>query len=221
MAKVHKDPRFSVNKLGEYIFATPSRRKKIIIDQKYPSAFIISAYKEAREAIIKYILKNYDSTIIEDAISEITASVMLKEHEKENSIMALKAVENMTLPDFTTYKVTRYKGDNPKIKIMGLDLSINPDLILRKGNKVGCIKIHVVKSEQNRLTKDSSSYVATLLQIYVEKHIVEVGEVSDVKICLSVDCFGKTYEEAPKSVKRRLSNIDDACDEIVGRWESI
>jgi hypothetical protein len=221
MAKVHKEPRFSVNKLGEYMFATASRRKKIIEDQKYPNSFIVSGYKEAREAIVKYIIKDYDTEILDDAIESISNSVLLKENEKENSILALREIASMNLPDLSLYKKTRYKGDNTKIKIQGLDISVNPDIILRKGNKVGCIKLHVIKSEQNRLTKDASSYVATLLQIFVDKHVVTDEEVSDLKICLSVDCFSKTYEEAPKSVKRRLSNIDDACDEIVGRWDSI
>ena len=35
-----KAPRISVNKLGEYMTATPLRRRRIIQDQKRPKAFI-------------------------------------------------------------------------------------------------------------------------------------------------------------------------------------
>lgn len=221
MVKVNKVPRFSVNKLGEYLVATPSRRKKIIYDQKHPSAFIVSQYKEAKETIIKYIIKDYDENIITDAIVKIKNSTLLKEDDIKNSVLALNEILNCKLPDLSSYKKTRHKGDNPKIKIAGLEISINPDIILKKGNKVGCIKTHVIKTEQNRLSKEASTYVSTLLHQYTEKNLLELGDAPDVNICISIDCFGNSHETAPKAIVRRLANIQDACEEIVLRWDSV
>lgn len=45
-------PRLSVNKLAEYLEASSTRRKKIVFDAKYPEKFIVTRYKEAREAIV-------------------------------------------------------------------------------------------------------------------------------------------------------------------------
>lgn len=45
------EPRKSANKLGEYMTATPSRRRRIIKDQKRPKDFIVPRYTEAQAAI--------------------------------------------------------------------------------------------------------------------------------------------------------------------------
>lgn len=218
--KVNKTPRFSVNKLGEYMVATASRRKRIIYDQKYPSSFIVSQYKDAREAIIKYIIKDYDESIITDAIEKIKKSSSLKELDIENSILALKEALNNDLPDLSSYKKTRCKDSNPKINISGLEISVNPDIIIKNNNKVGCIKTHVIKTEQNRLTQEASLYVGVLLYQYTEANLISKTELADPKICISIDCFGNSHETAPKAVARRLSNIQAACEEIVRAWES-
>jgi hypothetical protein len=219
--KINKTPRFSVNKLGEYMLASASRRKKIIHDQKYPSNFIVSQYKEAREAIIKYILKDYDENIIIEAIEKIKNSITLKENDIENSILALNEILNNNLPDFSNFKKQRCKDNNPKIVIAGLEISVNPDIVVRNGKKVGCLKTHVIKTEQNRLNKDASEYVGVLLYQYAQNNLLKDGESVDPNLCISIDCFGNSHETAPKAVTRRLSNIQAACEEIVLRWDSV
>lgn len=220
--KINLKPRFSVNKFGEYLVSTSSsRRKRIIHDQKYPPTFIVIAYKDAREAMIKYIINDYDENVLKDAIKKINDSVILDQAEKDNSILALKEIAKCNLPDLSSYKKSKYKEDNSKLKISGLDISVNPDVVIRKGNKVGCIKIHVIKTEQNRLPKAGSEFVSAILQLYTESYLLKDGESVDGKICISIDCFGNSFQVAPKSVKRRLENIQDACEEIVDRWDSV
>src|SRR5680860_437992 len=109
--KVNKEPRFSVNKLGEYLTAKPSRRKRIIEDQKYPKPFQGTVgYKEAREAIIKYIIKDYNLEILSDAVKLLKKSTKLKENEIANSIDVLDTVMLSELPDLSKVKKTRYRG---------------------------------------------------------------------------------------------------------------
>lgn len=48
-------PRISINKLGEYMTATPARRRQIVRDQKNPPAFKAARYKPARETIVSYL----------------------------------------------------------------------------------------------------------------------------------------------------------------------
>lgn len=218
--KTNKTPRFSVNKLGEYMGATASRRKRIIYDQKYPSSFIVSQYKDAKEAIIKYIIKDYDENIITDAIEKIKKSVTLKEQDIENSVLALNEALKTNLPDLSSFIKTRCKDNNPKININGLEISVNPDVVVKNGNKVGCIKTHVIKTEQNRLTQEASLYVGVLLHQYAVANLLSKGESADPNLCISIDCFGNSHETAPKAIARRLSNIQAACEEIVRAWES-
>jgi hypothetical protein len=42
--RVRRTPRISANKLGEYLIAPASRRRRIIVDQKHPHAYITSRY---------------------------------------------------------------------------------------------------------------------------------------------------------------------------------
>ncbi|WP_053004309.1 hypothetical protein [Flavobacterium sp. ABG] len=219
--KVNKTPRFSVNKLGEYMGATAARRKRIIYDQKYPSSFIVSQYREAKEAIIKYIIKDYDETVILEAIDKIKKSTILKEQEIENSVLALNEALKTNLPNLSPFKKTRSKDDNPKININGLEISVSPDIVVKNGNKIGCIKTHVIKTEQNRLTQEASLYVGVLLHQYTEANLLEKEQSADVNLCISIDCFGNSHETAPKAIARRLSNIQAACEEIVLRWDSV
>ena len=52
-------PKISLNKLGEYLDATPSRRKKIIQDQQDPRPVITIRYQDARENITEILLMQW------------------------------------------------------------------------------------------------------------------------------------------------------------------
>lgn len=219
--KVHEKPRFSVNKLGEYLTATPARRKKLIEDQKYPNTYITSVYKIAREAIIRYIIKDYDEEILDKAVAKIKSSTSMSDIDKDNSLLILKLIRKHDFPDLSSYKKTKYPLKTGNVYIKGLKISICPDIILRKGNKVGCIKIHVIKTEKQRLEPEASLAVSTLLHQYVCSSIIDEDEKVDAKACISIDCFSNTYETAPSAIKRRMGNIEAACEEIVLRWDSV
>jgi len=62
-------PKISLNKLGEYLDATPSRRKRIIQDQQNPQAFKAVRYQDARECITEYISNEMldDAGLLESA----------------------------------------------------------------------------------------------------------------------------------------------------------
>lgn len=220
--KTRKEPRFSVNKLGEYLTAKPSRRKKIIEDQKYPKPFPGTVgYKEARKAIIKYIINDYDTNILLDAIKSIKKSTILKSNEIKNSIEVLDTVMLAILPDLSKVKKTRYKGKKEYLNINGVDISVYPNIILRKGNKVGCINLHIIKTVQNRLSKEASKHITTVQHKFLEAYVCKTGETVNPLLCFSIDCFGNSHEIGTKAFSRRLSNIQTACEEIVLWWDSL
>lgn len=47
-------PRISLNKLGEYMNASASRRKRIIAEQREPKTFIVARYTDAMDVICDY-----------------------------------------------------------------------------------------------------------------------------------------------------------------------
>jgi len=224
-AKVNKEPRISVNKLGEYLTSNnPSRRRKILEEQKYPNkGFGGTRYKEAREAIIKFIINGYDESYIADAQKIIKAKLAVSEYEKSDkssSLEVLEAILSSNLPDFKGAKLSRYKGKNPKVIISNVAISIKPDITVKYKKKIGSIKVHIIKS--NKLNSEGQKYVATLLHQFSEKNLVNTNyPKADTKLSVSIECFGKTHEVAPKAVSRRNSKIEDACKEIDSLWASL
>lgn len=224
-AKVITKPKISVNKLGEYLTCiNPSRRRKILEEQKYPKkGFGQTRYKEAREAIVKYIISGYDKSIIEDAkniIKSKTAITDFEKSDKSSSVEVLESVLKTDFPDFKGAKLSRYKGKNPKITLSNVEISIMPDIIVKVKDKIGCLKVHIIKTHP--LNSESQKYVSTLLQEFTETYLVDDKQTKpDSKLSVSIDCFGKTHEIAPKSVLLRKSKIQDACKEIASMWESV
>lgn len=56
---VRPEPRISVNKLGEYLVATASRRRQILRDQKRPPDFKVVRYADAQRAIVDYFIDRH------------------------------------------------------------------------------------------------------------------------------------------------------------------
>ncbi|MFZ2405197.1 MAG: hypothetical protein WAW41_08675 [Methylobacter sp.] len=68
-------PKISVNKLGEYMIASPSRRKQIIEDQQEPKTFMVARYRDAREQIVTYLSEGMsDDTKVMLSIQELRNS---------------------------------------------------------------------------------------------------------------------------------------------------
>ncbi len=86
-------PRLSINKLGEYLTASASRRRKIIFDAKYPSNFIIQRYKDAESAIAEYYTdSNLDISVLLKHIKKIQEKKTINSHQIEvinNNLLAL------------------------------------------------------------------------------------------------------------------------------------
>ena len=72
-------PKISLNKLGEYMNATPARRRRIIEDQIAPKDFVVARYTDARESIIDCIA----GKISEDQLTQIAEDLREKEYESK------------------------------------------------------------------------------------------------------------------------------------------
>jgi hypothetical protein len=218
-------PRISVNKLAEYLTTNnPTRRLQIIKDAKQPKKFITTRYYDAREAIKEYISKEFDTGILKEAtqrISEKVADTPFQEDDNFNSILALEAMGNVDVfgGEDSNFKRLSNTG-NKLMNISGLDVSVNPDLLVSnsKTNKVGAVKIHI--SKNNILNSESLEYVSVLLYAYLQEIGHNIKEI-DTNLCVSVDVFDGNYGICPKSHTRLLNRVSAACEEIVLRWRTL
>jgi hypothetical protein len=219
-------PKISLNKLGEYLEANPGRRRRIVFDAKNPAGFIVTRYRDAKTAVKEYFISKFDTNIIHKSIDDHELKSIetdFQEQDRNLSIELLKAVLGTVPPDLSEYTITSYNGINPKLSISDVNVSVYPDLIIRGSYKgkdvVGAIKIQTSKT--NSLGEEGGLTVTTLLREFVENNVANENEKAELSLCISYDIFAQFSCSAPKAYKRRMKQIESACEEIALWWEKV
>lgn len=217
-------PKISLNKLGEYLDATPSRRKKIIQDQQDPKPFITIRYQDARENITSFLANDMvdEAGFLEAAqdLRDTREGTEFSLQDKRNSADAmenfLEVADLISLDGLVAEKVD--KTTSSIMEFAGVDVSIRPDVILKDketGYLKGAVKLHFSKTTP--LTEKSAPYVAAALKVYLG------AEDTDSHIqpenCYVVDISTKKVFKAGKAHKNRIRDIEAACEEIEARWK--
>ncbi|NBB81196.1 MAG: hypothetical protein GVY36_17455 [Verrucomicrobia bacterium] len=227
--KERSKPRISLNKLGEYAAeSSPSRRRRIIRDQKHPKDFILPYYDPVRDAVVSYIANDEaDLSPLRDAINKLeeeAPSSPWKEQRLQSCLDAIAAFRSQfdaILEREKIYAVPARKTDPASIQINGVEVSVRPDLLVygkdgRGKEIVGAIKLHFSKGHP--LDDTSGKYVATLLHRHVEERLAGDDLHPSRKWCLVLDIFEGERFIAPRSYKRRRENLAAACEEIRSTW---
>lgn len=215
-------PKISLNKLGEYLDATPARRRQIVKEQKEPQPYVAARYKDAREAIVEYIESGMnDEEKLLDVINKLKSDISGSEfyiQDKQASAQAIEdfldTSEQIDIDGLSAHAFE--KKENSIMLVSGVNISIRPDIILKdkkSGEIVGAIKLHFSKTHP--LTSKSREYIATAIRVDLEKN----GYKNiDHKKCYSVDTPSQSASHAPKAYKRKINDIEAACEEIAARW---
>lgn len=202
--------------------ANAFRRRTIVEQAKNPKAYITARYKEAKDAIKAYFTSGYREEIIDKCIKALKAiepESDFQQNDRATSLELLDVVRDTDFPDFDGYKIEPFKGDNTLLSLHGVDISVNPDLVILNEREVGIIKLHT--SKNNALTDESSLYIATILHNFASTHLAASGREANREICISYDTFAESLVPAPVSIKRRWSHIEAACKEIALLWDSV
>jgi len=215
---VRDTPRMSVNKLGEYMQAGVSRRRKIIQQQREPKPFIGPRYTAAARAIASFLVTREESVL--DAFeAKVRAQQPKSKWKREQADLLLEAVASfrrmagsIVLPPGAKFVTGSPKPK--KLKVRGVELSVCPDLLVRTASHTGALKLVLSKTKSYQLTAKSAEYVGTCLHHFVE---ATQGEAS-TKLCFVVDVFQGVVFKAPTSYRRRRQEVEDACDEIARGW---
>lgn len=221
-----RSPRISINKLAEYIEATSPRHKQIVLDAKYPENFKTTRYKVARDAAKAYLISHGNDTIIDKAVTILNAaktSSTFQEQDKRLSLESLQSLCGCDLSRFKDCNISTHDNENELINIHGLDISVNPDLIIKKDTKkgilMGALKIHL--SKNNVLSTESQKIVGVMLYKYTCDYLATHKEFPAQELCVSMDLFAQTFESCPASFKQRMTRIEAACEEILLWWDKL
>ena len=216
-------PRFSVNKIGEYMTAEPVRRRQLIRQQKRPSAVIVPRYEAARRAIIE-CLATSDAALLEARLESLRGRASEPTFSGRMAEDCLEAVERFRAiwPGLTQGSTTFVAGAHsaPALTMSGVAISVRPDLHVRwrrrERESVGMIKLYLSKSHP--LTPASASYVTAISAHYIDAQ--GAGDV-DPRLVQVVDVFTGQVFIAGSYHKRRLADVEAACEEIAGRWAGV
>ncbi|RFP23127.1 hypothetical protein D0T25_06985 [Duganella sp. BJB488] len=224
---MNEEPKISINKLGEYMTATPARRRQIVRDQKNPPVFKAARYRAAREAIVGYI----ESGMVDDGAplaraAELRADTSGTDFTVQDRQLSAEAIEDF-LPLAEELEVadvsvqSGYAFASETVDFGGTKVSMRPDAILKNketGDVVGCVKLNFSKSAP--ILEQAGAYVATALRAHLEANAKDPKSV-DPALCYIVDVPTGTVSSAPTANKRRLSDLAAAGEEIAARWKSV
>jgi hypothetical protein len=89
------EPRISLNKLGEYLTASPLRRKRIIQDQQDPKSFITTRYSDARDEIVDFLSNGMiDDEKLFAAAKKLRTEDAPTEYSQQDKSASADAIEN-------------------------------------------------------------------------------------------------------------------------------
>ncbi|MBU8897330.1 hypothetical protein DRW03_16980 [Corallococcus sp. H22C18031201] len=224
MPEIHELPRVSVNKLGEYLTATPARRKRIIYDQKHPPEPQYLRYPEASFAITEFLCRGLDVSVLREHQRRFACSVPQSEFEAQRLQLCSEALERFAdlVPwlELDDAIISAVGAEPPVLEMAGVTISVRPEVVLQKldrhGNpRVGLMKLYF--SKHHPLDERSGQYIGTMLQRFSEQHLCRLGP-ADHRLTYVVDVFAGTIFVAPRAHIRRLSDVVLACEEIAERW---
>lgn len=220
-----KEPKISVNKLAEYHQANATRRRQIIKALKEDSEFRKNYYFEVRNALPGYFKNDYDNRRLDTLIARIEAkkgTTEWDERDNPNSILALKSLKKIDLPDLSEYDIVTDLDKVNLIEMGGVNVSIKPEIYLRhrKTGRIGGIKTHIAKTKANQLDSTGLENAAVIMKHGFMQYGYSEKEI-DNRACIIIDVFQETYGTAPRAFKRSLDSLTACCEEIAARWPTL
>lgn len=219
------EPRVSVTKMGEYMIAQAARRQRIVHDQKWPSDFIVTRYKDVYSTVTSYLLSDpRDPFIIAQAIERLYNTIPETVWQVQNTQCSAEALEAFggyaNQLDFLGLHISAADPTPPYLVIEGVGISVRPEMLLtgqrRRGKPItGALKLHV--SKKTPLDSEAGEYVASLVHMFLTD-VLCPADSPDPAACLVLDVFTGQAFAAPRAFKRRRENIAAACREIAVRW---
>jgi hypothetical protein len=224
MAEIRENPCVSVNKLGQYLTATPALRKRIIHAQKNPPDPQYLRYPEAAQAITEFLCGDRDEVILRYHQRRMLNATPMDDFDAHRLVLCAEALQRFLAASdelaLTNAVASAAGPELPPMELAGVTINVRPEMILRSVDRHGQMHSGLLKlyfSKHTPLNEQSGQYIATVLHMYAEQHLQQQGPV-DHRLVRVFDVFaGKVYV-APKAQQRRLGNLQVACAEIAACW---
>jgi hypothetical protein len=227
MAKQRDEPRISVNKLAQYVTSKAARQNQILRNSKFPPDYITTYYREAGEAIARFLAGDMkENSILDNASSILSQKVATNVYESRRLTGNIDAIETFLglLDDIEFGAATAKLGAQsaPHLVMHGVEISVRPEVTLHSKSKttelVGGIKLHFPKTEP--LTEEQADYITAMMHSFCQSHLWKQGAPYGGH-CMVIDLGSGRVYPGVKSVKQRLKDVENACGQIATLWPGI
>jgi hypothetical protein len=222
--KTRAEPRISVNKLAEYMVATPARRRGIIRGQKVRRDVVVARYLEVYAGIADCLLDREKIHEVYRRIDRLYRTTPKSAWELQNNQLSAEALEVFASfvdeIDLSAYEVFRPAKTMPLMPLAGVGVSVRPTVLLRRAGADHVVgAVHIALSKLLPFAVESGAYAATIVHQYVESVLAETKV--DPTDSFVVDVFARKVYVGPRSYKKRRKDLEAACEEIAQRWAAV
>jgi len=222
--RVRARPRISAQKLGEYLYAGPGQRERLLADQKYPPAIKTARYRNA-ENTIRASLVSGENVVdrLDRGVQTVSALIPETRWQDVSNRCCVQAIRGFALlfPQLPTANAdfSPPGGTAMTLNVEGVAVSVYP-LVLSRRQVRGRVRqgaILAVFQKTDPLEERERKAAAEVLHRALAQMSQPDLHPSD---CLVVDVFSGQFSCAAES-QRMFSNISSACREIAVRWPAL
>lgn len=229
------NPQVSANQIAEYLAASPTRRKRIIRDARFPKTSIVAQYDKAREGLVNFLA---DDTRSIKHLAGATEYLTRRNGRpdatdwlKRDGRFSMEAIEVFQLAynklPFVKLDCREVNGRQPHLDMWPTRVSVNLDLTIHKPVKAsnrdrigGAILLFSRGETSGRARTEHCKVIAGLIYTYCQRFMSEHSD-PDAGLCFAVDVFNRTAHTPPGTFAAKLRHVADACEEIAARWKTI
>ena len=223
-----KNPKMSARYLADYMAASDSVRRSIIVKCKYPAIARIVQHKEANVAIARFLTQGKgDTSALKERAQALRERMADDEFDRDvldhNADFIDRFVSVHHLLDFPKANLEAV-GNAPPIDLSGVHLTVSLAFRLRRVTRTNEVRIGVGSlryAKGSNLPPETGSWQAAILLGYLTLANAEAKAVPEGKLCVIVDARSGRVYPAPSDSIRRFKHTEAACTTIAEQWQNI
>lgn len=216
-------PEISLNKLAEFVNASPARKKSILRTIQSTEADAASSrnrYSSAKSALVRYLVdKEHKISIFlekRELLLGKKAESDQQRNDVKNSLEAIRVMEKFIVPDLKPYLQFKSERSRPELRtimINGICLHLSPDLLfIDQGKIVGGIKL--IFSKKAISPMEGQIIAGLLARTLTRKYKANIKNAN----CFALDIFAHRIHPVPDSFKLHLRMLRKTYSEINKLW---
>lgn len=228
----HRNPRFSVNQLAEYLFTTNAgQREAVIRSAKFPRKASVIPYSQAKRTICDFMASNTGNlSYFDDPIRRLETRLRREpdgwmQDELRRNLDAIAAFKKA----FTKCRAKRYAfvtgPTDTAMMLEGVRVNSRLDVTVTETDREGvtssggCVMFIASTDNSRKNIEDRRKVVAATIHWTLESAGGNIEPLA--RLCMSFDVFGSVITKAPTAIDRLRQNIRSSCQEAAGRWDDV